>query len=169
MDEMTRCAFFGHSQIYQDEEVRKRLDATIKALIEESGVCEFLVGEQGDFDRMAAAAVRRAKSYAPNIELNLVIPYRTKALQEYKEYYQKDYDTIIYPEAVWGCHYKAAITKRNRWLADEAGYIIAYVARDFGGAATALRYAQKLKRNIINSAPCLSGMRSFCLFIICFC
>ena len=38
MDEMTRCAFFGHSQVLQTEEVRKRLDETIKALIEENGV-----------------------------------------------------------------------------------------------------------------------------------
>lgn len=152
MGEAVRCALFGHSQIFQSDEVRKKLDEAIRKQIEENGVTEFFVGEQGEFDRMAAAAVRRAKTYAPDIELNLIIPYRTNALQEHKEYYQQYFDTIIYPEPVWGCHYKAAITRRNRWMVEEASYIIAYVIRDFGGAATALRYAQKKNRNIMNLA-----------------
>lgn len=38
-------------------------------------------------------------------------------------------------------HYKSAITKRNEWLVDNSDMLIAYVTRDYGGAAQCLKKA----------------------------
>ena len=59
------------------------------------------------------------------------------------EYYEKFYDEVLYP--LDGKIYpKAAITKRNKWMIDNADILVAFV-RDGrrGGAMTTLKYAEK--------------------------
>ena len=67
-----------------------------------------------------------------------------------KEYYEHYYDEILFPGELEGVHYKAAITKRNRWLIDHVDYLIAYIYKDHGGAYTTLRYAQKKNCRILH-------------------
>ena len=62
------------------------------------------------------------------------------------------YDNIIVPFELAGVHYKSVITKRNRWLVDNSDWLIAFVYRDFGGAYTTLRYAEKKGLQIVNLA-----------------
>ena len=70
-------------------------------------------------------------------------------LNEYKEYYETSFDDILIPAELVEIHYKRAIPARNRWLVDNSDYLIAMVWRDFGGAYTTLRYAQKQGKKII--------------------
>ena len=50
-------------------------------------------------------------------------------------------------------HPKAAITKRNQWMMDNADLLIAYVEPGRkGGALTTLKYAEKQGIEIINLA-----------------
>ena len=67
-------------------------------------------------------------------------------------YYEKYYDTVMIPECIGKTHPKGAITKRNRWMVEQADLFICYVEREEGGAYTALKYAKKLEKNIINLA-----------------
>ena len=67
------CFFIGHR--YAPSELRPRLDAEIERHIVDYGVSEFVVGHYGDFDRMAAAAVRSAKQRHPALRLTLPLPY----------------------------------------------------------------------------------------------
>ena len=50
--------FCGHSKIYQTCEISKWLDIILPSLIE-GGAATFYLGGYGDFDSLAAAAVRR--------------------------------------------------------------------------------------------------------------
>ena len=59
------------------------------------------------------------------------------------------FDDILIPAELADIHYKRAIPARNRWLVDNSDYLIAMVWRDFGGAYTTLRYAQKQGKKII--------------------
>ena len=54
------------------------------------------------------------------------------------------------PTELMGIHPKAAIKARNRWLVENSDIIIGYSIRDYGGAYTALRYAERLKKNTIH-------------------
>lgn len=86
------------------------------------------------------------------ITLELVLPYLTKELNENKDYYESSYDDVIVPIELAGTHFKSAITKRNRWMIDKSDWLVAFVYRDFGGAYTTLRYAEKKGLQIINLA-----------------
>lgn len=50
------CSFFGHRDIYLN--LSSELKNSIEKAITEFGITTFYVGENGDFDRMAAGAVR---------------------------------------------------------------------------------------------------------------
>ena len=104
----------------------------------------------GEFDGFSAA-VRNLKRKYPNkeIRLTLVLPYMQQKLNEYKEYYETSFDDILIPAELADIHYKRAIPARNKWLVDNSDYLIAMVWRDFGGAYTTLRYAQKQGKKII--------------------
>lgn len=123
-------------------------------IIENDNSIRFLVGGMGEFDKMCASAVRRAKRKYPNTEisLELVLPYLTNDINENKSFYEMSYDNIIVPFELAGVHYKSVITKRNRWLVDNSDWLIAFVYRDFGGAYTTLRYAEKKGLQIVNLA-----------------
>ncbi|MBO7196493.1 MAG: hypothetical protein J6V80_04105 [Clostridia bacterium] len=68
------------------------------------------------------------------------------------EYYEKFYDEIWYPVKP-KTHPKAAITKRNQWMIDNADLLVAFVNLDQkGGALTTLKYAEKQGMEIVNLA-----------------
>lgn len=151
---MTTCTFAGHREVYQPN-VREALDEAISTVLQSGDDrYTFLVGGMGDFDSLCANAVRAAKRRHPEKEISLALvePYMKQDLNISKDYYEQMYDDVIIPMELAGVHYKSAISKRNRWMVDEAQILIAYVYRDHGGAYTTLRYAQKHGLQIINIA-----------------
>ena len=70
------------------------------------------------------------------------------------EYYEKFYDEVQYPVDS-KIHPKAAITKRNQWMVENAELLIAFVEEGRkGGTLTTLKYAEKQGIDIINLAIC---------------
>lgn len=141
------CSFFGHRDVF--ENISDELKQAIEKAITEYDINTFYVGDRGDFDRRAAGAVRSMKSKHPDIKVVLVLPYFTNKINEYKEFYEEDYDSIFLPQELMGVHPKGAITKRNRLMVDESELIICYVKREFGGAYNTVKYAERKKKNII--------------------
>ncbi len=150
---MTVCTFAGHREVYQAN-ISDKLDEAISKIVESDDSFRFLAGGMGDFDGMCSSAVRRAKRKYPDkqITLELVLPYLTKELNKNKDYYESSYDDVIVPIELAGTHFKSATTKRNRWMVDKSDWLVAFVYRDFGGAYTTLRYAEKKGLQIINLA-----------------
>ena len=66
--------------------------------------------------------------------------------------YENYYDEITIPDVCHGKHFKVAITERNRWMVEHADLVIVFVEKDSGGAYTALKYAKKLEKEVINLA-----------------
>lgn len=150
---MTICTFAGHREVYQagiDAEIEK----AINELLRTDDEFVFYTGGMGRFDDMCSSAVRSAKHQYSNLRISLllVLPYMSNRLNTDKAYYEDRYDDIIIPTELAGVHYKAAITKRNRWMVDRAECVIAYVYREFGGAFETVKYARKKEKNIINLA-----------------
>lgn len=140
------CCFFGHRNVF--DSVDDFLYNKICELIEKENVTNFLVGDNGDFDKAATSAVRKAKLTCNNITLTLVRPYFSEELNINKEYYQNLYDYIVIPSEAVQAHFKSAITKRNQWIIDNSDFCIFYVLRENGGAYTALKYARSKEKNI---------------------
>lgn len=137
--------FCGHSSVSDATIVSNNLRQVISDLIAE-GADEFYLGGYGEFDSMAAAAVRDAKKLHPHIRSMLVIPYMDR------EYNPQYYDGSVYPplETV---PRRFAISKRNEWMIEHADVVVACVTHNWGGAATTLTYARRKKKRIISVAP----------------
>ena len=142
------CGAFGHREVYQS--IEKEIDELIIELIENHNTDTFFTGGMGEFDKLFSSAIRRAQKIYPDIKLILVKPYFTAEMNRHKSFYQNYYSSVIIPEELIGVHYKSAITKRNKWIIDNSNYCICYVCRDFGGAYSAMKYAEKKNKLYIN-------------------
>ena len=67
------CCLFGHKET--PASVAAELGKGIDHLIQERGVDEFLVGNQGAFDRMVHRALREARNRYPHISYHVVLAY----------------------------------------------------------------------------------------------
>ena len=147
--EIYRVSFIGHRELYDVRAIEDRLDMLIRDLLLKKEYVEFYIGRNGDFDIWAASAVKRAQKAigSHNSSLILVLPYHAKD----EEYYEKYYDDMLFPLDI-NTHFKAAITKRNEWMIDNSDMLIAYVAKETGGAYKTLQYAKKLCVKTVNIA-----------------
>ena len=104
----------------------------------------------GGFDIYAATVVKRIQNAVgkENSELICVLPYTEKDINYYEEYY----DSVMIPECIYGTHPKGAIAKRNKWMVEHSELVICYVEREEGGAYTAMRYAKRIGKKVINLA-----------------
>ena len=141
-------SLFGHREITDYRELENQLTEIVRKLIQTKEYVSFLIGRNGEFDEYVASLIKSVQKETgkENNDLSLVIPYTVSDL----EYYENYYDCIVLPECVHGSHPKAAITLKNRWMVECSDLVIVYVERDTGGAFAAMKYAQKLKKDIIN-------------------
>lgn len=137
--------FCGHSQVANANAVAAALADIIEKLIDE-GADEFLLGGYGEFDTMAAIAVRNAKKNHSGIHSTLVIPYIDR------DYEPALYDNSMYP-SLETVPRRFAISKRNEWMVSNSDVVVACIQHSWGGAATTLKYAERKKKRII-SIPC---------------
>jgi len=136
------CCFIGHSNA--PEGIAPKLAEEVERHIVEYGVTTFLVGNYGQFDRMSAAAVKKAKRQHPEIKLFLMLPYLPGQGRSLPD--MEGYDGTIYPEGMENVPPKLAIPRLNRIMVQKANCAIAYVTHSWGGAAKTLEQAQKRER-----------------------
>ena len=142
------ASLFGHRKIDHMRQINDQLAPLIKNLIQTKPYVAFLIGRNGEFDEYAASIIKKAQKELgkENNEITLVLPYKVSDLPYYEQYY----DHIIIPESVSEAHPKSAITFKNRWMVEQSDLVIVYVERDKGGAYTAMKYAKKRNKKIIN-------------------
>lgn len=133
--------FCGHSHVNDADELKEWLGKVLDQLIAE-GADRFYLGGYGDFDRMAAEAVKAKKDERPDIEMALVTAYLSR--QADGEFY----DYMIYP-TLKDVTQRSAIPKRNEWMVDAADVVVAYVTHEWGGAAKTLEYARRCGKRVI--------------------
>jgi len=149
-------SFFGHREIDRFREVERQVETLVLKLIEGKDYVDFLVGRNGDFDQIAASAVRRAKEcYRGKSSLIWVMPYELAEYRENKKAYDQYYDEVEICSESDGSHPKAAYQIRNRSMVDRSDLIIFCVTHNHGGAYQTLQYAKSKRKDIINIADLL--------------
>ena len=143
-----RVSLFGHRGIEDLLKLDKMLAPVIRELIQTRPYVSFLIGRNGEFDEYAASVIKRLQKEhgKENNDITLVLPYSVADI----EYYENYYDSIIIPDDMHGVHPKAAITLRNKWMIEHSELVLLYIHSSRGGAYTAMRYAQKLNKKIVN-------------------
>ena len=145
-----RVSMFGHRDFDRHLLLDKYLPIVLRKIIERKDFVEVFVGRNGEFDIYATSVLKRLQKDIgrENSEIICVLPYTNKDIDLFARYY----DSIIIPECLNNTHPKNAITKRNKWMVENSDLIICYVENKCGGAYTALKYAERLGKRIINLA-----------------
>jgi len=133
-----RCFFIGHRDAPSD--LYPSILSAVEEHIVQYGVTEFLVGQYGAFDRMAAKAVIQLKEKYPDVKLTLLLPYHPG---ERKVELPDGFDGSWYPPEMETVPRRAAIVRANRCAVDHAGYLIAYVRHPASNARELVEYARK--------------------------
>lgn len=138
------CCFFGHRNA--PDALANDLYTAAEEMVLLEGVTTFLVGGHGNFDFLAAQTVRRLRMTYPHIRLVLVAAYASALGSPWVR--EGEFDEAFVPDVLAKVPAKAAIVCRNRWMAEQADVVIAYVVRGEGGAYTAVAYARKKRKKI---------------------
>ena len=150
--EIYTVSFFGHREVEGAAEIESRLDQLLYNLITQKQYVEFLVGRDGEFDLLAASAIRRAiKQYGyGNTSLILVLPYTKAEYRDNKQSYLCYYDEVeIYSESS-KAHYKSAIQVRNRSMVDRSNLVVCCIQHKSGGAYKTVQYALQQGKQVRN-------------------
>ena len=143
---MKSCFFIGHREA--SAEILPALTAAIEHHITEYGVAEFIVGNYGAFDRLAANAVIALKKQYPWIILSMLLPYHPA---ERPMEVPPGFDNTFYPPGMENVPRKFAIVRVNRYVVDHVDYLIAYAWHPASNARNLVEYAKKREqRNLIS-------------------
>ena len=134
---MKSCFFIGHSNTGSN--VKPLLAEAIEQHITEYGVTDFFVGHYGNFDSMAAQAVKDAKLKYPNLRLMLVLPYHP-AIRPVE--IPHGFDGTYYPWEDEKIPKRVAIIKTNQRMVDTCDYLITYAFHFHGGTGQIVEYAR---------------------------
>lgn len=137
-DYLKTCFFIGHRDAFED--ILPKLMAVVEEHITHNDVTEFIVGNYGGFDHLAAKAVLKSKKKHPEITLLLLIPYHPS---ERTVEILPGFDGTFYPPGMESVPRRFAIVRANRYMVDHADYLIAYVWHPASNARNLLEYAQR--------------------------
>lgn len=144
------CSFFGHKFMEGIANLEQRTKEAIRKVILEENITSFLVGRNGQFDRICADCVKDLKEEFPFIKIYLVYAYLKKETDEYERKSIKEtFDGTIYPP-LENVPPKFAILKRNEWIVRESDFIVFYVDYKWGGSGKMLDYAKRKGKSYLN-------------------
>ena len=108
---MKSCFFIGHREA--PAEVLAMLSEAIEYHIARFHVTEFVVGNYGGFDRLAAKALVEAKKRHPQIVVSMLIPYHPA---ERSVDIPSGFDNSFYPPGMENVPRRLAIVRANRYM-----------------------------------------------------
>ena len=138
------CCFFGNRDAM--DSIRSKLKEEIIRLIEEHGVNDYYVGNQGGFDSLVLSVMKELTVSYPQIRYSVVLAYLPDEKRTIPE------TNTIYPEELERVPKRFCIARRNDWLIEHSRYVICYVAHITGGAAQFMEKARRKNRTVINIA-----------------
>ena len=145
--------FFGHRQLRQESVVRERLKNEVEQLIKQ-GANKFLIGNHGQFDRVALSVCRELRKTYKDIKI--IVVFTSLAVFQKDEYGisgisgLEDVETMTYP--IEDEHFKNQIVVNNRYMVDDSDVVVGYVdMKEYrSGAKRAINYAKRQHKTVIN-------------------
>lgn len=155
MNEKT-CCFTGHRKLPSDriESIAVRLNVEIERLIKR-GVTIYYSGGALGFDQMAASIIIQKREEGQNVKLIFTLPHKKQeelwsAKQKilYKNLLAKA-DDIIYVSDTYD---KDCMKRRNYYMIRHSDFCICALLHDKSGTFQTVKFAEKMKLEIINIA-----------------
>lgn len=139
------CFFIGHHEA--PESIFPRLLESVCRHIDEHSVEEFVVGQYGNFDRMAARAVCEAKKQHPHIRLILLLPYYNPNRPPLPD----SFDGSFYPLNMETVPKRLAIVRANQYMLRHCDCLITYKKGNIGNTRKLVAFALKRSRLFIDN------------------
>ncbi|MGN1026520.1 MAG: hypothetical protein ACI4P4_08950 [Faecousia sp.] len=146
------CFLFGHADAPQA--IFPYLESAIEGAVL-NGTTSFYVGYHGNFDHIAAAALRAVKRRHSSILLMLVLAYHPA---EVKKETPPDFDGTFYPP-LEGVPRRFSLVRGNQYMIKTADSAICYVRRS-GNTEKILAIAKRRNIPINNIADLIQPSRS---------
>lgn len=158
MDRNFACFFTGHRYIAKNRlpAVTDKIRSEAERLINDEGVVDFIAGGALGFDTLAARVIIKLKEKYDYIQLHLYLPcfnqmdnwhardqYEGRLIMSFSD--SKTY--ITEGKYVTGC-----MQLRNKKMADDAEFCIAYMTNPRSGTGYTVSYAKEKGNTVINIA-----------------
>ena len=145
---ITFCGHASYTPRVGDEE---RLLSLLDEIVGDSSA-ELYLGGYGAFDAFARRCGGKYQDTHPATRLVFVTPYMTEEYQKsHLEPIKHIYDAIVYPP-IENVPLRFAISHRNKWMAEQADVVVAYITHEFGGAYGTYKHAKRKRKTIFNLA-----------------
>ena len=148
------CFFIGHRDTPLT--LLPKLEDAEERHILQFHAAEFVVGQYGSFDRMAASAVLSAKHKRPEVVLKLLLPYHPAERSVIRT---EDFDALLYPPGMETVPRRYAIVKANEYMIRHCDFLICFDCYRAGNThklvKTALRRQEKRLIRVENLADCI--------------
>ena len=147
---MYSCAIFGHSN-YLYENCKNKIQKGLIDLIIDYKVVEFYIGMRGDFEALCVEVLKKLQKEHSHIKLIRVWAYLPQKNSEKEGIF--DGSVYLLERKVPPVY---AIIETNKCLVKKVDYIFSGVMHDWGGAWTAVEYARKKGKVVIDA---LGGLK----------
>lgn len=134
------CFLFGSR--YTPDGVLPLIEKAVEKNYLEYGIRNFVVGGRGNFDHLAADALKAVKDRHEDIYLRLLLHCHPS---DRRIYIPEGFDGTLYPEGMEKVPGKFAIVRANQYLVRAADSVICYV-HQIGNSRELLEYAQKREK-----------------------
>ena len=134
---MKTCFLIGHRDAPYD--LREKLEKAIAEAITKYGVTEFVVGQYGAFDKMAAVCLAEAKKAHPELRLLLLLPYHPA---ERAVVLPAGFEGSFYPPRMEAVPRRLAIVRANEYMAMHCDLLIGYAVLQNSNPGRIMRKAR---------------------------
>lgn len=135
------CFFTGHRDA--PDSLLSPLTEAVRLHVEAHGVTEFVVGNHGSFDFLAARAVQLVKQQHPEIRLTLLLAHHPAL---HPAQLPEGFDQSLYPDRMEQVPPRFALVRANRRMVEQCAFLIAYVHHPASNARKLLEYAALRER-----------------------
>ena len=145
-------SFFGHRNVEKTENLEKKIEEIVERLIKEENFNIFFFGGFGDFDELCYKIVSKLKTKYPHIQRIFCVTEERFLKKKPTWMREISFEETCYFDLKYDYWY-TRIYYRNCEIIDRSDKIIFYVVnKDGSGAYKAMKYAQKMKKDLINIA-----------------
>ena len=120
-----KCCFIGHRNIKKTAKLREKLTDTVRWLITEKDVDQFLFGSKSNFDDFCQEVVKGLREEYPHIRRVYVRMYYPELGEPYIGYILRDFEDTYMPERIENAGV-ARYVERNQEMIDSSDYCIFY-------------------------------------------
>lgn len=134
------CSLFGNSDA--SNSIKPLVYDAIINLIKNEKVDTFLIGNNGNFDRITKAILTELYDTYPHIKITVCLAYLPTNQDA-------DLTFTVYPEGLESVPKRFAIIRRNQWMIEQSQFVVIYMKHTCSNTAKIAEIAETKNKRMI--------------------